>query len=141
MPGTEEILAQWVFHVPAALVHQRSQQEISTVLNRRHGDEDDAAHHSGFASHGFSSNEAVRLVIRLTLWMNRTQVWSPNQGAEFSHRRNQMEFARKLEEEVKPVVKSFNPPASIRRQRIPTAHYPASKQGWMEARLPMEKAA
>jgi hypothetical protein len=38
----------------------------------------------------------------MTVWMRREQVWSLNQGAEFSHRRKQMELARKVEEEVIP---------------------------------------
>src|SRR3984893_5916170 len=60
VPGMEEILAEWVVHVPASLVHQGGQQKIPTVLNRRHRDEDDAAHHSGFASHGFSFKKQLR---------------------------------------------------------------------------------
>jgi hypothetical protein len=54
VPCAEEILPQRIFHVPAALAHQRSQQKIPTILNRRHGDEDDPGHQSGFASHSFS---------------------------------------------------------------------------------------
>ena len=48
----EEILSQRVVHVTTALVHQRGEQEIPAVLNRRHRNEDDPGHHSGFATLG-----------------------------------------------------------------------------------------
>jgi hypothetical protein len=41
MSGTKEILSQRVLHLSAALVHQRGQQKISTVLDGRDGDEND----------------------------------------------------------------------------------------------------
>jgi len=43
VPGAEEILAQRILHLSAAPVHQRGQQKIPTILDRRHRDEDDAA--------------------------------------------------------------------------------------------------
>ena len=56
MPGTKEILAQWILHITTALVHQRSQQKISAVLDRRNSDKDGPAHQSGFASHNLFFN-------------------------------------------------------------------------------------
>jgi hypothetical protein len=37
----EEILTQGILHVPARFPHERSQQKIPAVLNRRYCDEDD----------------------------------------------------------------------------------------------------
>src|SRR5437870_13547577 len=59
VPGAEKILSQRVFHVTASFVHQRGQQKIPAVLNRRYGDEDDPGHHSGFASHRFSLDTSI----------------------------------------------------------------------------------
>src|SRR6266567_5507452 len=60
MPGAKEVLTQRVLHITAALVYQRSQKKISTVLNRRHRNEDNSGHQSGFASHSSSFCVAVR---------------------------------------------------------------------------------
>jgi hypothetical protein len=39
--GAKEILSQRVLHISAALVHQRGQQKISTILDGGDGDEND----------------------------------------------------------------------------------------------------
>src|SRR5438552_6827905 len=69
---------------PLALVHQRGQQEISTVLNRRYGNEDDPGHHSGFASHRFS----LDTLGRDPCWMSRAEQRSLNRADVLGHRKS-----------------------------------------------------
>src|SRR5207248_8343673 len=66
------------------LVHQRGQQEISTVLNRRHGNEDDSGNHSGFASHRFS----LDTLGRNPCWMSRAEQRSLNRADVLGHRKS-----------------------------------------------------
>src|SRR5215471_3218471 len=49
--GAKEILAKRVVHVAAVVIKQRSEQEVSTVLNGGNGEENNSGESAGFTSH------------------------------------------------------------------------------------------
>jgi hypothetical protein len=102
VPGPKEVLAQRVLHVATALIHQRGQQKISTVLDPRHGNENDPGHQSGFASQSFPFDTTPLAVAPLDELSGRS-VAESSSHAQASKRRA-MEFRvtylKKLEQEV-----------------------------------------
>src|SRR5439155_15372358 len=67
---------------PLPLFIKEVSKKISTVLNRRHGNEDDPRHHSGFASHRLSLDSLRRDPSS----MSRAQQRSLNRADMFGHR-------------------------------------------------------
>src|SRR5579872_7357262 len=64
----EEILPQWIVHISAVPIHQRCQQEVASILNRRHNNQGDPGHQFGFASH--------KAIFSLVVFPSAMQVYS-----------------------------------------------------------------
>src|ERR1700751_3721141 len=64
----KEILPQWIHHISAALVNQRCEKKVASVLNCRQNNQCDPGDQFGFASHRFSfpRNHEHRVTRRAT---------------------------------------------------------------------------